>query len=122
MYDSCMRKRLNSFLFIAAVILGSVSVLLTAAYAQSTPTPVVSITKEGALYLNEKPVNIGVLAREIRRNFPTASEIYFRADKQTSFDAVTHVLSVLRAAKPPISVKLLDQKKPAPLPLPLDSK
>ena len=120
MYDSCMRKRRNSFLFIAAVILGSVSVLLTAAYAQSTP--VVSITKEGGLYLNEKPVNIGVLASEIRRNFPTASEIYFRADKQTSFDAVKHVLSVLRAAKPPISVKLSDQKKPAPLPLPRDSK
>ena len=113
MDDSYMRKRLNLSLFIAAVILGSVS--LTAA-----STPLVSITREGALYLNEKPVNIGVLASEIRRSFPAASEIYLRADKQTSFDAVTHVLSVLRAAKPPIFVKVLDQKKP--LPLPWDSK
>src|SRR5260370_19324531 len=120
MYDSYMRKRLNSFLFIAAVILGSVSVLLTAAYAQSTP--VVSITKEGGLYLNEKPVNIGVLASEIRRNFPMASEIYFRPGKQASFDALTHVLSVLRAAEPPISVKLSDQKKLAPLVPPRESK
>jgi biopolymer transport protein ExbD len=119
-YDSYMRTRLNSFLFTAAVILGSVSVPLTAAYAQSTP--VVSITRDGGLYLNEKPVKIGVLVSEIRRNFPTASEIYFRADKHLSFDAVTHVLSVLRAAKPPISVELLDQKKPAPLLLPRDSK
>ena len=106
MYDSCMRTRGNVILSVAASILGGVLSVSSSIYAQSTP--VISLTKEGGLYLNKNPVNIHRLANEIRRISPTATEIYFRPDKQTSFDSVTQVLAELnKMAKPPISVKLL---------------
>jgi len=100
-----MRTRRNVILSMAAGILGGV-LLPSSIYAQSTP--VISLTKEGRLYLNNNPVNINRLANEIRRASPTATEIYFRPDKQTSFDSVTQVLAELKKmARPPISVKLL---------------
>lgn len=57
--------------------------------------PVVSLTKSGELYLNEKAVNIHVLGEEFRRRFPRARAVYVRADSQTIWDPIAQVISVL---------------------------
>src|SRR5215475_10491686 len=45
--------------------------------------PVVSITKDGTTYLNEKPVNINELRRAIEQRFGKSKTVYVRADKDT---------------------------------------
>jgi len=62
-------------LSIAAVIFGRVLPhdSSTPAYAQLIP--VITITNVGRLNLNDKPVNINALPNQIRRSFPTTSEI-----------------------------------------------
>jgi biopolymer transport protein ExbD len=61
--------------------------------------PVISITKSGELYLNEKPVNIHELTAECRRRFPGHSSVYVRADKVTIWDPIAQVISELGEAK-----------------------
>ena len=67
--------------------------------------PIISITREGALYLNEKPVSINVLADELKRDFPMASEVYVKPNRMTVWEPVSQVLAALNAAKPPIQVR-----------------
>lgn len=61
--------------------------------------PVVTITKNGELYLNEDPVNINVLAQELRKRFAGMHEVYVRADKDTIWDVIAQVISELGEAK-----------------------
>jgi len=60
--------------------------------------PVVNITKDGMLYLNEKPVDINALPAEIARRFNGAKAVYLRADKDTVWDSIAVVMSELGAA------------------------
>src|SRR5271163_800789 len=61
--------------------------------------PVVSITREGTSYLNDKPVNINLLADQIHKRFRNASSVYLRADRRTPFDQVAQVVATLGEAK-----------------------
>jgi biopolymer transport protein ExbD len=61
--------------------------------------PVVNITKDGTLYLNEKEVNIHELPAEIARRFNGATAVYLRADKETVWEPIAQVMSELGAAK-----------------------
>jgi biopolymer transport protein ExbD len=61
--------------------------------------PVVNITKDGTLYLNEKEVNINDLPAEIARRFRGATAVYLRADKETVWEPIAQVMSELGAAK-----------------------
>lgn len=85
MYDCCTRTRLTLVVSIALSIIGGI--LLEGsrpAYAQSRPNiqglPIISITRDGPLYLNEKPVSINVLVDELKRDFPTASDVYVQQE------------------------------------------
>jgi biopolymer transport protein ExbD len=66
--------------------------------------PVVSISKDGASYLNDKPVNINLLASEIHKRFRNASSVYLRADRRTPFDPIAQVIATLGQAKLAVSV------------------
>jgi biopolymer transport protein ExbD len=66
--------------------------------------PVVSISKEGTSYLNEKPVNINLLAAEIHKRFHNASSVYLRADRRTPFDPIAQVIATLGQAKLAVNV------------------
>jgi biopolymer transport protein ExbD len=66
--------------------------------------PVVNITKDGMLYLNEKAVNINELPAEITRRFGDAKAVYLRADKDTVWDSIAGVMSELGAAKLQVNV------------------
>src|SRR5580693_7480616 len=66
--------------------------------------PVVSITREGTSYLNEKPVNIHLLAGEIHKRFRSATSVYLRADRRTPFDPIAQVIATLGQAKLAVNV------------------
>jgi biopolymer transport protein ExbD/biopolymer transport protein TolR len=61
--------------------------------------PVVSVTRDGKLFLNEKPVNINQLSSEIGKRFKNQKFVYVRADKATTFDPIAQVISMLNDAK-----------------------
>jgi biopolymer transport protein ExbD len=61
--------------------------------------PVVNIVKNGETFLNEKPVNINLLAARIHERFHNATAVYVRADSQTPWDPIAQVVSVLGEAK-----------------------
>jgi biopolymer transport protein ExbD len=61
--------------------------------------PVVTVNRDGELYLNEKPANINALAGEIRQRFPKSKGVYVRADKTTQWETVAQVISELGVAK-----------------------
>ena len=61
--------------------------------------PVVSLTKDGESFLNEKPINIHQLPQGIRARFRNATAVYVRADKQTPWDPIAQVVAELGEAK-----------------------
>jgi biopolymer transport protein ExbD len=69
--------------------------------------PVVSISKSGELYLNERQVNIAQIAAEVRRRFPGNKEVYLRCDRETIYDPIAQVVSALGEAG--LGVKLVTQ-------------
>jgi biopolymer transport protein ExbD len=65
----------------------------------SQDLPVVSITKNGESFLNDKPVNIHVLANAVRQRFHNATAVYVRADKETPWDPIAQIVAELGEAK-----------------------
>jgi biopolymer transport protein ExbD len=61
--------------------------------------PVVSITKNGESFLNEKPININLLAQGIHQRFRNATAVYVRADKETPWDAIAQIVAELGEAR-----------------------
>lgn len=71
----------------------------------SQELPVVSVTKAGELYLNDKSVNINDLGGQIRERFGSSPKgVYVRADKGVVWDVVAQVISALGEAKLPVNV------------------
>ena len=60
--------------------------------------PVVSITKDGASYLNDKPVNLHLLADEIHKRYHNATSVYVSADYRTTWDPIAQVVAELGQA------------------------
>jgi biopolymer transport protein ExbD len=61
--------------------------------------PVVSISKEGTTYLNDKPMNINLLADAIHQRFHNATAVYVRADSRAPWDPIAQVIATLGEAK-----------------------
>lgn len=61
--------------------------------------PVVNISKSGEVHLNNDPVNLNQLAGAIRARFHGASAAYIRADRQTPWDPIAQVVSILGESK-----------------------
>lgn len=57
--------------------------------------PVVNITRNGELFLNDKPVNINEVASQIHQRFRNAKAVYVRADKSTIWDPIAQVIDML---------------------------
>ena len=68
--------------------------------------PVINITRDGDLYLNDKPMNINLLGTTLQARY-RGQAVYVRADKGTPWDPIAHVLSELREAK--ITVNMVTQ-------------
>lgn len=61
--------------------------------------PVVSITKSGESFLNDKPININLLAQGIHERFRGATSVYVRADRETPWDPIAQIVAELGDAK-----------------------
>jgi biopolymer transport protein ExbD len=61
--------------------------------------PVVSITKNGDSFLNDKPININLLAQGVRQRFRGATAVCVRADKETPWDPIAQIVAELGEAK-----------------------
>lgn len=61
--------------------------------------PVISITKNGESFLNDKPININSLAAGVRQRFHNATAVYVRADSKTPWDPIAQVVAELGEAK-----------------------
>ncbi|PYT15279.1 MAG: biopolymer transporter ExbD [Acidobacteria bacterium] len=66
--------------------------------------PVINITRNGKLFLNEKPVNINQIPAELARRFKGSKTVYLLADKATVWDPIVQVISTLNEAKIQIKV------------------
>ncbi len=73
--------------------------------------PVVTITKDGDSFLNDKPVNINLLGAEIQRRFGKSKAVYLRADRGTTWDPIAQVVAALGDAK--LSVNIVTQPEEA---------
>ena len=69
--------------------------------------PVVTVTKEGEIQLNEKPVNFNLLGDEVRRRFPNETAVYVRADKGAVWEVLAQVVSELGEKK--LQVQMVTQ-------------
>ena len=61
--------------------------------------PVITITRDGTTYLADHPVNINLLASQIRKRYQSAQSVYVRADKGTTWDPIAQVIATLGEAK-----------------------
>jgi len=69
--------------------------------------PVVTVTREGELYLNDKPANVNTLGQDVRQRFRNHQSVYVRADKGAIWDVVAQVISALGEAR--LEVKVVTQ-------------
>jgi biopolymer transport protein ExbD len=60
--------------------------------------PVVTITKDGTTFLNEKATNINDLKAEISKRFGSAKGVFVKADKETIWEPIAQVTAELGAA------------------------
>jgi biopolymer transport protein ExbD len=63
--------------------------------------PVINITRDALISLNEKPVNINDLPNELARRFHNSKSVYVRPDRDAKYDSIAQVLSKLNEAKIP---------------------
>ena len=66
--------------------------------------PVVQISKSGDIYLGKDPVNINLLVEEVHSKYPGQRAVYLRADRETPFDPIANVMSVLGDGKLGVNV------------------
>ncbi|HZU27348.1 MAG TPA: biopolymer transporter ExbD [Bryobacteraceae bacterium] len=67
--------------------------------------PVISITRDGESYLNDKPVNINEISTAVHSRFgANANEVYLRADKGVIWDVIAQVISACSQAQLKVNV------------------
>jgi len=57
--------------------------------------PIITITKTGEMQLGKEPLNINNLLAELQKKYDTKKGVYLMADKETPWDQVAQVMSVL---------------------------
>ena len=66
--------------------------------------PVINMDKEGTTYLNDKPVNIHLIAETVHQRYRDAKAVYLRADRRTTWDMIAQVIATLGEAKLGVNV------------------
>ncbi len=61
--------------------------------------PVVTVTKDGTLYLNEQAVNIHEVGKLVKQRFPKSTAVYVRADKEAIWETLAQVIAELNQSK-----------------------
>lgn len=71
---------------------------------QTKDLPVVSITKEGNLFLGKDPVRLVELAAQLKQKYPGQEAVFIKADRQTTMDVGVKVMNELQNAKYKVNV------------------
>jgi biopolymer transport protein ExbD len=66
--------------------------------------PVISIQKDGTLFLNDQPLNINEMKASIEAKFGKPKGVYVRADKDTVWYPIAQVLAELGQAQIPVNM------------------
>jgi len=66
--------------------------------------PVVTIAKEGDIYLGDKTININDLAPQVLSRYGKTAMVYVRCDKEVPFEIFAQVVAELGAAKIGVNV------------------
>lgn len=66
--------------------------------------PVINMDQRGETYLNDRPVNVNLLAQTIRQRYKKAQSVYLRADRRTPWDPIAQVIAMLGDAKLGVNV------------------
>jgi biopolymer transport protein ExbD len=67
--------------------------------------PIVEISKSGEIYFGKRPESIFNLVDLIHKKYgDNPSAVYLRADRETQFDIIVQVMSILADAKLPVSI------------------
>ncbi|HXU20315.1 MAG TPA: biopolymer transporter ExbD [Verrucomicrobiae bacterium] len=66
--------------------------------------PVITISRDGDSFLNEKRVNIHDIGRAVKSRFQNANSVYLRADRQANWDQVAQVIAACSQAKLAVNV------------------
>jgi biopolymer transport protein ExbD len=74
--------------------------------------PVINITSDGRISLNEKPVNINALSGELASRFHNPKSVLVRPDREAKYEQIAQILSQLNEAKIP-NIKLAAQPQDA---------
>jgi biopolymer transport protein ExbD len=61
--------------------------------------PIITVTKTGSVYLGKETLNINNLAAELNKKYDTKKGVFLMADKETPWDQVAQVMSILGDAK-----------------------
>ena len=69
--------------------------------------PVVTLSRDGEIFLGEQPVNINLVGQEVRAKYPRMNAVYVRADKDTVWNVMAQVVAALGEAK--LDVRLVTQ-------------
>ncbi|MCC6589044.1 MAG: biopolymer transporter ExbD [Bryobacterales bacterium] len=75
--------------------------------ASAEELPVITISKTGEIFLNDKPANINQLGQDVQARFKGARAVYVRADKETVWDPIAQVVNALGKAK--LEVRMVTQ-------------
>jgi len=81
--------------------------------AEASTLPVITITKDGAVWLNEQRTDTLQIAETIRQRFGAVNAIYLRADKETRWAPIAQAVATLNSAKPPMTVNLVTKLEPS---------
>jgi biopolymer transport protein ExbD len=57
--------------------------------------PIITVSKTGTVYLGKEPLNINNLAADLKNKYDTKKGVYLMADKETPWDQVAQVMSIL---------------------------
>jgi len=74
--------------------------------------PIITVTKTGSVYLGKETLNINNLAAELQKKYDTKKGVFLMADKETPWDQVAQVMSILGDAK--IGVNAVTQPADSP--------
>ena len=73
--------------------------------------PVITLNRDGEIYLGEVPVNINEIGKAVREKYPRMNAVYVRADKDTVWNVMAQVVAALGEAK--LDVRLVTQPEDA---------
>jgi biopolymer transport protein ExbD len=80
--------------------------------APGRTAPVVSITKDGTVWLNSQRTDASGVTNAIRQRFGAVEVVYVRADKETRWTTIVQVVTALSAATPPMTVNMVTMPEP----------